>query len=183
MRIWSIACLMACLVLPVGAEPPSPEITPEEAKAIAKEIVAEILERLENDQEAAPPSEGEEFDRCASHAQYSNNPDLRAEHFSLRTDHLRPCPKMWKLRGGGYCRAGFGSCTCKGIPMGRCCCDVRRQIQREERSTSLSNSRITGDINGTTRVTEGRGTKRNECTCSSAFGTRSKRPRMERGSP
>ena len=129
MRISFIACLMACLVLPVGAEPPTPEITPEEAKAIAKEIVQEILDRLQDDpEEAQSPSEGEEFDKCASHANYSNNPDLRAEHFSLRTDHRRPCPKMWKLRGGGALSRGIRFMFVQGYPYGEMFLECKKAV-------------------------------------------------------
>lgn len=102
MRIWSTACLMACLVLPVGAEPPSPEITPEEAKAIAKEMVdslrAHLARKRKHRGEAESPSEGSKaVDPCAFHAGLSAEPELRAEHFPLRTDHLKPCPEMWKV--------------------------------------------------------------------------------------
>ena len=102
MRIWFIACLQICLVLPAGAEPPSPEITPEEAKSIAKEMVdhlrAHLARQRKNRGEDESPSEGSKgFDPCSSDAELSKDSDLRAEHFPLRTDHLKPCPNLWRV--------------------------------------------------------------------------------------
>ena len=95
MRIWSIACLMACLVLPVGAESSSDRLSEEEVKAISKEAVREILDDLEN-----RPDQAGKAEECRFYAQLGNNPDLYPENFARRTDHLEPCPGMWTLLGG-----------------------------------------------------------------------------------
>ena len=148
MRIWSVACLMACVVLPAGTETPhegqSPEelaeeiealeaklealkgkvgdftrkapeeaqlpseasptagISEEEAKAIAKKAVQEVLDSLEeNREEIEAPSDGEENDLCSVHAWLGHGSGGYPESAAKRTDHLRPCPPMWGLGGGG----------------------------------------------------------------------------------
>ena len=128
MRIWSVACLMACLVLPVGAEPPSPEITPEEAKAIAKEAVREILDDLEN-----RPDQAGKAEECRFYAQLGNNPDLYPEHFAQRTDHLKPCPGIWTLLGGGKVFAKEQFMLVTGYPQGKLRLKCHRGYQGEER--------------------------------------------------
>ena len=119
MRIWFIACLQICLVLPVGAEPPSSETTPEEAKAIAKEIVQEILDSLEeNREETEAPSDGEEIDLCGVHAWLGHGSGGYPESAAKRTDHLRPCPPMWRMNGGGRLFSGERFIFVEGYPQG-----------------------------------------------------------------
>ena len=99
MRIWSIACLMAFLALPVGAESPFDRLSEEESKAIAKEIankfIDEVRESVRND--PALPSEGGEIDECNISASLGTGFSPNPEEFAKRTDHLRPCPPMWKV--------------------------------------------------------------------------------------
>lgn len=102
MRIGFIACLLACLVPPVGAESPYDRLSDEEVKAIAKEIVDNIRARLDRqrknrgDAESLP--EREDDDECAINAWLGTGIDPSPEYFSRRTDHLKPCPPMWKVQ-------------------------------------------------------------------------------------
>ncbi len=101
MRIWFIAVLTVCMVLPVGAESSFDRLSEEEAKAIAKEMVDNLRARLarqrKNRGEAESPSEGEGFQECSFNAGQSTHPELRAEYYPLRTDHLKPCPGLWRV--------------------------------------------------------------------------------------
>ena len=123
MRFWFIACLMACLELPVGAEPSSPEITPEEAKAIAKEIVdnlrAHLARQRKNQGEAESPSEREGFQECSFNAGQSTHPELRAEYFPLRTDHVKPCPGLWRVLKQEVFGALYWFISIYGYPQGK----------------------------------------------------------------
>ena len=126
MRGLFVACLITCLVLPVGAEPPSPGITPEEAKAIANEIVQEILDDLKNDP-------AEEVEECSSYAEFGRNPDLHPEYFAQRTDHFKPCPGMWRLLGGGKAFAKEQFMLVTGYPQGKLRLKCHHGYQTEER--------------------------------------------------
>ena len=130
MRIWFIAVLTACLVLPVGAESPFDRLSEEESKAIAKEIAKKFIDEAREIVRNDPtfPSEGEEIDECNVNAWLGTGFAANPKYFSKRTDHLKPCPPMWKVLGGEESSAWRQFIVAYGYPfgnMGLKCNEVR----------------------------------------------------------